>query len=203
MVYSAGPYDERCFCDLYLVYGTRSSHDTDPKTHADTVWAFGCAGLRIAPCVAYGVRSFSGTSHCRCAARHWSVPEIRAAETRICAFAGIERWDDCRGGLMSWDEKTAHSSGDNFTEMDSERSLATERNASIAIVGMACRYPDARSPVELWENVLLQRRSFRRIPPERLRHEDYFSADRAILDHTYSFEAALIDGYEFDRFRYQ
>ncbi|PYQ68040.1 MAG: hypothetical protein DMF53_00730, partial [Acidobacteria bacterium] len=42
----------------------------------------------------------------------------------------------------------------------------------IAIVGMACRYPDARTPGELWENVLARRRAFRRIPPERLRIED-------------------------------
>ena len=48
---------------------------------------------------------------------------------------------------------------------------------SIAIVGMACVYPDARTPGELWENVLTQRRAFRRMPPERLRLEDYFSAD--------------------------
>ena len=48
---------------------------------------------------------------------------------------------------------------------------------AIAIVGMACVYPDARSPGELWENVLAQRRAFRRVPPERLRLEDYFSAD--------------------------
>ena len=31
---------------------------------------------------------------------------------------------------------------------------------AIAIVGMACVYPDARSPGELWENVLAQRRAF-------------------------------------------
>ena len=35
-------------------------------------------------------------------------------------------------------------------------------NPAIAIVGMACVYPDARSPGELWENVLAQRRAFRR-----------------------------------------
>ena len=31
----------------------------------------------------------------------------------------------------------------------------------IAIVGMACRYPDASSPGELWNNVLAGRRAFR------------------------------------------
>jgi len=68
---------------------------------------------------------------------------------------------------------------------------------------MACRYPDARTPAELWENVLAQRRSFRRIPPERMRLEDYWSPDRSAADATYSVEAALIEGYEFDRVRYR
>src|ERR1022692_1269440 len=70
---------------------------------------------------------------------------------------------------------------------------------SIAIVGMACVYPDARTPGELWENVLAQRRALRRVPPERLRIEDYFSADHAAPDTTYTTEAAVIEGYEFDR----
>lgn len=74
---------------------------------------------------------------------------------------------------------------------------------SIAVVGMACRYPDARSPSELWENVLAQRRAFRRMPPERLRLEDYFSTDRDAPDSLYSTQAALIEGYEFDRVRFR
>jgi enediyne polyketide synthase len=73
----------------------------------------------------------------------------------------------------------------------------------IAIVGMACRYPDARNPTELWENVLAQRSAFRRIPAERLRGEDYLSADRAAADRTYAVEAAVIEGYEFDRVRFR
>ncbi|QDV89592.1 Phthiocerol synthesis polyketide synthase type I PpsE [Phycisphaerae bacterium RAS2] len=79
----------------------------------------------------------------------------------------------------------------------------TPRRDGIAIVGMACRYPDARTPSELWENVLAQRRSFRRIPAERMRMEDYFSSDRAAEDRTYSCEAALIEGYEFDRVKFR
>ena len=70
---------------------------------------------------------------------------------------------------------------------------------AIAIVGMACHYPDARSPQELWENALAQRRAFRRIPSERLSLDDYWSEDRNLSDMTYGTEAALIEGYEFDR----
>ncbi|HEX7771804.1 MAG TPA: type I polyketide synthase, partial [Pyrinomonadaceae bacterium] len=74
---------------------------------------------------------------------------------------------------------------------------------AIAIVGMACRYPDARSPDELWENALAQRRAFRRIPAERLNLDDYLSPDRQSPDRTYSTEGAFIEGYEFDRARFR
>lgn len=74
---------------------------------------------------------------------------------------------------------------------------------AIAIVGMACRYPDARSPGELWENALAQRRAFRRIPSERLNLNDYLSSDRQSPDQTYSTEGAFIEGYEFDRARFR
>ena len=74
---------------------------------------------------------------------------------------------------------------------------------AIAIVGMACRYPDARSPDELWENALAGRRAFRRIPAERLNLDDYLSSDRQSPDQTYSTEGAFIEGYEFDRARFR
>src|SRR5919205_2237342 len=74
---------------------------------------------------------------------------------------------------------------------------------AIAIVGMACRYPDARSPDELWENALAQRRAFRRIPAERLNLNDYLSSYRQSPDKTYSREGAFIEGYEFDRARFR
>jgi enediyne polyketide synthase len=74
---------------------------------------------------------------------------------------------------------------------------------AIAIVGMACRYPDACSPDELWENALAGRRAFRRIPAERLNLNDYLSTDRQSPDQTYSTEGAFIEGYEFDRARFR
>lgn len=74
---------------------------------------------------------------------------------------------------------------------------------TIAIVGLACQYPDARTPGDLWENVLAQRRAFRRLPVERLRLEDYFSEDRQAADSLYATQAAVIEGYEFDRLRFR
>ncbi|MEU4219507.1 type I polyketide synthase [Actinoplanes sp. NPDC026623] len=69
----------------------------------------------------------------------------------------------------------------------------------IAIVGMACRYPDADNPRELWENAVAGRRAFRQLPSERMNLDDYWSADPAAPDRFYARIAAVIEGYEFDR----
>jgi enediyne polyketide synthase len=72
--------------------------------------------------------------------------------------------------------------------------------SAIAITGMACRYAEARSPRQLWENVLAQRQSFRRIPAVRLRVEDYSSDQN---DESISVQmAAVLDDYDFDRVRF-
>nr|MDT0656852.1 type I polyketide synthase [Micromonospora sp. DSM 115978] len=73
----------------------------------------------------------------------------------------------------------------------------------IAIVGMACRYPDATSPRELWENALSGRRAFRRLPDVRMRLADYWAEDPATPDRFYARNAAVIEGYEFDRIAYK
>ncbi len=57
-------------------------------------------------------------------------------------------------------------------------------------------------PEELWLNVLAQRRSFRRIPRERLDLEQYWSADKSQSDLTYCSKAALLKNYTFDRLRF-
>lgn len=75
--------------------------------------------------------------------------------------------------------------------------------AAIAVVGMACRYPDADSPAELWRNVLARRQAFRRLPAERLRTEDYVAQERTAVDRTYAAQAAVLDGWVFDRVRYR
>jgi enediyne polyketide synthase len=69
----------------------------------------------------------------------------------------------------------------------------------IAITGLACEYPDASSPAQLWENVLAQRRAFRLLPDERVRRADYHWPDPAARDRFYADMAAVIEGYEFDR----
>ncbi len=85
----------------------------------------------------------------------------------------------------------------------SERRTAEGVSNAIAIVGAACRYPDATSPQELWQNVLAQRQAFRRMPSERLPLEDYWSPDPSAPDRTYSQNAAVITNWTFDRAKYR
>jgi enediyne polyketide synthase len=75
-------------------------------------------------------------------------------------------------------------------------------NEPIAIVGMACRYPDAVSSEALWETIIAERRAFRAIPPERLRLSDYGAA-QSPCDSTYVREAAVLEGFELDRERHR
>lgn len=70
---------------------------------------------------------------------------------------------------------------------------------SVAIVGLACRFPDADDPPALLDLVLTGRRAFRRLPPCRLNLAEYYSPDPATPDATYSTRAALIEGWQFDR----
>lgn len=69
----------------------------------------------------------------------------------------------------------------------------------IAIVGMACRYPDAKNPHELWENAVAGRRAFRRLPDVRMNLDDYWDPDPQVPDRFYARNAAVLEGYEFDR----
>ncbi|MFG3407985.1 SDR family NAD(P)-dependent oxidoreductase [Streptomyces sp. NPDC048142] len=69
----------------------------------------------------------------------------------------------------------------------------------IAIVGMSCSYPDATTPRELWENAVAGRRAFRRLPDVRMRLEDYYDPDPTVPDTFYSRNAAVLEGWEFDR----
>ncbi|MFH9611348.1 SDR family NAD(P)-dependent oxidoreductase [Streptomyces sp. NPDC017448] len=69
----------------------------------------------------------------------------------------------------------------------------------IAIIGMACRYPEATTPDQLWANAVAGRRAFRRLPHQRISLDDYWDADPSTPDTFYSRNAAVLEGYAFDR----
>lgn len=72
----------------------------------------------------------------------------------------------------------------------------------VAIVAAACEFPEGRTPQELWSTALHGRRCFRRIPPQRLALDDY-AGDEFDPDSVYPIEAALLEGYRFDRERFR
>lgn len=71
---------------------------------------------------------------------------------------------------------------------------------AIAIVGMACRYPDATTPTELWKNTLARRRAFRRLPESRL--PAAYLGTRDEPDLAYVTHAAVLRDWDFDRQRF-
>lgn len=74
--------------------------------------------------------------------------------------------------------------------------------SGIAIVGMACKYPDADNVQQLWENILTGRRAFRNMPVNRL-GKSYFSDDNSSVDQIYTNKAAVLKNYQFNRLRYK
>ena len=61
---------------------------------------------------------------------------------------------------------------------------------SVAVVGLACRFPGADDPPPLLDTILTGRRAFRRIPPGRLDLTDFGASPP---------RAGLIEGWQFDR----
>jgi enediyne polyketide synthase len=69
---------------------------------------------------------------------------------------------------------------------------------SIAVIGIGCYYPGARTVRAFWENILARRREFRKLPEQRLPLSEYYDADPTVPDKTYADRAAVIDGFTFD-----
>jgi enediyne polyketide synthase len=74
---------------------------------------------------------------------------------------------------------------------------------SVAIVALACRYPEAPAPPALWHNVLTGRRSFRRIPAGRLDLAAYAAERIGAVDAITQVKAGLISGWDFDLSRFR
>lgn len=69
--------------------------------------------------------------------------------------------------------------------------------SDIAIVGMACRFPQAKDLNGLWRLVRDGEVAFKDIPEERWRHQSFFDAtDVRAVDKTYVRKGAFIDGYK-------
>ncbi len=80
-----------------------------------------------------------------------------------------------------------------------EKSFSKESNVTrIAVIGIGCTYPGAKTPLQFWENILARRQQFREMPDSRLPNKEYYDSDPNTPDKTYQNRAAVIDDYEFD-----
>jgi len=70
---------------------------------------------------------------------------------------------------------------------------------SLAIVGLACRYPDADDLAAFFQVIVCGRRAFRRVPPGWFDPADRHSSGRRTQSAADGTRAALIEGWRFDR----
>lgn len=76
--------------------------------------------------------------------------------------------------------------------------MNNQESCKIAVIGLACFYPGAKSPAELWENILARRQQFREMPELRLPLSEYYDPDPSVPDKVYQNKAAVLDGYSFN-----
>ncbi|MGH3395714.1 MAG: polyketide synthase, partial [Streptosporangiaceae bacterium] len=65
---------------------------------------------------------------------------------------------------------------------------------SVAVIGLACRFPDADDPPTLLDTILTGRRAFRRVPPSRLDLAAFEAADQPDVAVHHGAEAGLLTG---------
>lgn len=70
--------------------------------------------------------------------------------------------------------------------------------ADIAIIGMACLFPDAGDVRTFWENILDKKDAIREIPPERWDWRLYYDKNRNARDKIYSKWGGFLDDLRFD-----
>ncbi|MDJ0625355.1 MAG: SDR family NAD(P)-dependent oxidoreductase [Candidatus Caenarcaniphilales bacterium] len=76
--------------------------------------------------------------------------------------------------------------------------MNSHKRNQIAVIGIGCMYPGARTPLELWENILTRRRQFREMPDCRLPNNEYYDPDPSTVDKTYQNKAAVLENYSFN-----
>src|SRR5260370_13131565 len=76
----------------------------------------------------------------------------------------------------------------------SEQSLSQP----LAVIGVGCVFPRARTLREYWANVKNKVDAIRDVPPSHWRPEDYFDADPKKPDHVYAYKGGFLEPYDFD-----
>ena len=84
----------------------------------------------------------------------------------------------------------------NDVRKQANRGMPPSRKKKIAIVGMACHFPDARNLKEFWRNLRSGKDSIREVPTSRWDWQGFYSADPDNDGKTISKWGAFIDGIE-------
>ena len=72
----------------------------------------------------------------------------------------------------------------------------------LAVIGIACLFPGARSVRDYWANIKLKVDAITDVPDTHWRRSDYFAADPQVPDMTYAQRGAFIDPIAFDPLDY-
>ncbi|HEY5677831.1 MAG TPA: beta-ketoacyl synthase N-terminal-like domain-containing protein, partial [Myxococcales bacterium] len=81
--------------------------------------------------------------------------------------------------------------------------MSDRTGRAVAIVGLGALLPDAPDAPSFWKNVCARRYSISDVPPERWSVEEYYDADPAAPDKTYSKIGGWIRGFSFDWRKYK
>ena len=73
-----------------------------------------------------------------------------------------------------------------------------EKSVPLAIVGIGCVFPKAKTLREYWANVKNKVDAIRDVPPSHWNHEDYFDKDPKKPDHVYAYKGGFLEPYDFD-----
>ncbi|MDE2144253.1 MAG: beta-ketoacyl synthase, partial [Elusimicrobia bacterium] len=72
------------------------------------------------------------------------------------------------------------------------------KSVPLAVVGVGCLFPKAKTLREYWANVKNRVDAIRDVPPSHWRHEDYFDKDPKKPDHVYAYKGGFLEPYDFD-----
>jgi acyl transferase domain-containing protein/acyl carrier protein len=106
-----------------------------------------------------------------------------------------------RGGARRVDENAAADRAANVTGESRPRfrPAATASSGKIAIIGMACRFPQSHNPARFWDNLAAGRNLVKEIPADRWKLSEYYSPDKNARNKTYCKWGGFIDNvYDFD-----
>jgi len=72
------------------------------------------------------------------------------------------------------------------------------KSVPLAVVGVGCVFPKAKTLREYWANVKNKVDAIRDVPASHWNHEDYFDADPKKPDHVYAYKGGFLESYDFD-----